>query len=115
MTTNLNDKKNITVFSHNPELFKRLTFLFILIRGRLNLMFFRYVHVESIFLCRLKTTCYFSKPFYSLLTITNIMYIFWRGSLQRTRAESLHSFLPTFRTFAERATILSEQNGEVNV
>ena len=43
------------------------------------------------------------------------MYIFWRGSLQCTRAESLHSFLPTFRTFAERETILSEQNGKVNV
>ena len=78
-------------------------------------MSFRYVHVESIFLCRLKTICYFSKPFYSLLTITNIMYIVWRGSLQCTRAESLHSFLPTFRTFAERETILSEQSGKVNV
>ena len=111
MTTNENNKKNITIFSHNPELFKRFTFLFILIRGRLNLMFFRYVHVESIFLCRLKTTCSFSKLFYSLLTITNIMYIF----LQCTRAESLHSFLPTFRSFAERETILSEQNGKVNV
>ena len=43
------------------------------------------------------------------------MYIVWRGSLQCTRAESLHSFLPTFRTFAERETILSEQNGKVNV
>lgn len=39
------------------------------------------------------------------------MYIF----LQCTRAESLHSFLPTFRSFAERETILSEQNGKVNV
>ena len=39
------------------------------------------------------------------------MYIF----LQCTRADSLHSFLPTFRSFAERETILSEQNGKVNV
>lgn len=30
-------------------------------------------------------------------------------------SESLHSFLPTFRIFAERETILSEHNGKVNV
>ena len=82
-------------------------------------MSFRYVHVESIFLCRLKTTCSFSKPFYSLLTITNIIYLLDLYSALEP-PEILHgcfshSFLPTFRTFAERETILSEQNGKVNV
>lgn len=87
-------------------------------------MSFRFVHVESIFLCRLKTTCYFSHPFYSLSTITNILYVL-EGDLYSALespeilygrfSDSLHSFLPTFRTFAELETILSEQNGKVNV